>query len=224
MSKEAAIELQTRYPKVDFLFIDVPKGTPVNCVCCDNHQGANLAIKHLTEQNRKKVFIVAGPKNFNVSQLRLEPWLEAAKESGVDIVGIYEGNWLPESGFLAVQSVIAKGDYFDAVLCANDQMALGAIRALSEVNISIPGEVSVVGFDGIEDAAYYFPPLTTSKQDFILMGKTAVDTLVQNGATSSPERIETAVELLVRKSSVAAHAAHDRAKVSMLIKKLNSLI
>ena len=86
------------------------------------------------------------------------------------------GDWSARSGYEAGLEH-GRRDGVTAVFCANDQMALGLLRALSEAGRSVPGDVSVVGFDDIPEAAYLIPPLTTVRQDFTAVGRRAIEIL-----------------------------------------------
>jgi DNA-binding LacI/PurR family transcriptional regulator len=86
--------------------------------------------------------------------------------------------WMPEGGYRAVNLLLEQKAVFSALACANDYLALGALRALHENGRRVPDDVSVVGYDDVESAEYYTPPLTTVKQDFTAVGKEAVLYLV----------------------------------------------
>jgi DNA-binding LacI/PurR family transcriptional regulator len=95
-----------------------------------------------------------------------------------------------------------------AVFVANDQMALGVLRATHEAGRSVPGDLSVVGFDDIPEAAYFLPPLTTVRQDFIEMGRRSLETLlrtIETGQRSGSGSLVTP-ELIVRASTGPARA------------------
>ena len=96
--------------------------------------------------------------------------------------------------------MIESGEKFDAICAASDLIAIGAMRALKEHDISIPEQVAVVGFDDIAIASFTFPPLTTVKQDTILAGELLVNTLLEsiNGEETSTTLISP--ELVIRKS------------------------
>ena len=91
----------------------------------------------------------------------------------------------------------------DAVFCGNDTMALGVIRALTERGLRVPGDVSIIGFDDVPEAGYYLPPLTTVRQDFGVLGRQALSTLVDrmSGAIPAGRRVRVAPELIVRASA-----------------------
>ena len=92
-----------------------------------------------------------------------------------------------------------------AIFAANDQMALGAMRALHELGRAIPGEVSIVGFDDLEESTSFWPPLTTVRQDFHAVGRLSIENLLQQMAGNSPVNDATKVptQLIVRKSTAA---------------------
>ena len=89
------------------------------------------------------------------------------------------------------------------MFCGNDHMALGLLRALVEHGRQVPGDVSVVGFDDIPESAYFLPPLTTVRQDFGVLGRQALSTLVDRMSDAIPagRRVRVAPELIVRASA-----------------------
>ena len=115
------------------------------------------------------------------------------------------GDWSAASGFAAGQEIARRKDV-TAVFCANDQMALGLLRALSEAGRGVPGGsrgVSVVGFDDIPEAAYLIPPLTTVRQDFRAVGHRAIEILqAALAGEPAPDRL-ISPELVVRASTAA---------------------
>lgn len=97
------------------------------------------------------------------------------------------GDWTADFGYYAGQELLRIPD-FTAVFSSNDQMALGIIHAIRDAGLDVPGDISVVGFDDIPEAAHFWPPLTTVRQDFRELGRRCVDLLLgdANGATVSP--------------------------------------
>ena len=89
-----------------------------------------------------------------------------------------EGDWTAEGGFHAANRLLDEGAVFSGLVVGNDQMALGAIRALRRRGLRVPEDVSVVGFDDIPEAAYFEPPLTTVWQNFAALGEQSVEYLV----------------------------------------------
>ncbi len=90
-----------------------------------------------------------------------------------------EGNWSTPGGYQATRRLLETGHTFTAVIAANDTMALGALRALHQAGLTVPGDVSVVGFDDIPEAAYLTPPLTTVRHNYIQLGVFGFEYLMQ---------------------------------------------
>ena len=113
------------------------------------------------------------------------------------------GDWSARSGY-ELGSRLAVGEPgLTAVFCGNDTMALGVIRALVERGLRVPGDVSVIGFDDVPEAGYYLPPLTTVRQDFSVLGRQALSTLIDrmSGAIPAGRRVRVAPELIIRASA-----------------------
>ncbi|MFA0410860.1 LacI family DNA-binding transcriptional regulator, partial [Vibrio splendidus] len=153
--------LVEQYQHLNLIFIDVPSNSQVNYVCGDHAEGAKLAAQHLLESGRTDFLLITGPNESSASKIRHQSWLAALSDAESKVQYQYQGNWQAESGYLGVREAVAKQAVFDAVLVASDQMALGVLRALQELQIPVPDKVAVVGFDGIEDSAFFNPPLTT---------------------------------------------------------------
>ena len=115
------------------------------------------------------------------------------------------GDWSARSGYEAGLE-IARRDEVTAVFCANDQMALGLLRALHESGRSVPDDVSVVGFDDLPEAQWASPPLTTVRQPLTEMGRMAARVALQMvaGERVDSPRVELATELVVRESAIQA--------------------
>jgi LacI family transcriptional regulator len=118
----------------------------------------------------------------------------------------------PEIGYKPMQSLLEKTRDFSAIFCFNDIAAIGAIRALSDVGLSVPGDVSVVGFDDIQSAAYTTPSLTTVSQPLLEMGRRGAQVLLERIGDPDkqiPAEIVMAPELVVRESTgpAASHPA-----------------
>lgn len=123
------------------------------------------ATEHLLDLGHRRVWHLAGPQRWWTSRERLQGWREAHLDRGVEPPPHFEGDWTPASGHRLGRR-LADDPEMTAVFCANDDMAIGLIRALAEAGRAVPGDVSVVGFDDVPSAAYLNPPLTTVRQDF----------------------------------------------------------
>jgi len=192
----------------------LPTGTPVvavegdpeanmSVVTVDQVAGAKLATEHLLGAGYGTVFHIAGPPEWLEARGRTAGWRAALQQAGADVTPPLSGDWSARSGYQAGQ-VLAQIPDARAIFVANDQMALGVLRALYERGRRVPEEVAVVGFDDTPESAYFIPPLTTVRQDFQRVGRAAVQLLVGQlrSGRSRQERVVIDPELVCRQSSV----------------------
>jgi DNA-binding LacI/PurR family transcriptional regulator len=202
----------------DIPLVAVGCGThaPLTSVAVDNAEGAAVATRYLLGLGHETVHHVAGPASWLDAQERTAGWRLALHDASAPEPAILAGDWSSASGY-EIGNQIAADDSVTAVLCANDHMALGLLRALSEHGRQVPGDVSVVGFDDIPEAAYFLPPLTTVRQDFGELGRRAlralIDMIYDEDPVGSPEPV--APQLVVRSSagppgSMIGQAEQDR--------------
>jgi DNA-binding LacI/PurR family transcriptional regulator len=194
----------------DIPMIAVGCGThsPLASVTIDNLGGAARGTRHLLDLGHRTVYHAAGPENWLDAQEREEGWRTALRAAGAsEPETMLRGDWSARSGYEIGHRLAGRPDV-TAVLCANDQMALGLVRALSERGKAVPGEVSVVGFDDIPEAGFFLPPLTTVRQDFGELGRRAVRLLLDRFATDEPVEpaFPIAADLVVRGSTARAPA------------------
>ena len=184
-------------------------GAPV--VAVDQVAGAVSATQHLLDLGHQTVWHVSGPRDFIEARQRLEGWRSTLEAAGVEAPEPLEGDWSPQAGYDMGRRL--SGDpSVTAVFVANDQMALGLLRAMHEAGRAVPGELSVVGFDDIPEAAYFLPPLTTVRQDFIEMGRRSLRMLLRTIETGRRASSESLVppELIIRGSTARSRAlTHD---------------
>jgi DNA-binding LacI/PurR family transcriptional regulator len=174
----SAVEALTDCPTdIPLVAVGCRATPPVRSVAVDNAEGAALATRYLLGLGHRTVHHLNGPPSWLDAEARVEGWQGALREAGAPEPDLIPGDWSAASGYDRGQR-IARDENVTAVLCANDQVALGLIRALSEQGRRVPEDVSVVGFDDIPEAAYFLPPLTTVRQDFGELGRRALDTLV----------------------------------------------
>jgi DNA-binding LacI/PurR family transcriptional regulator len=185
--------------------IGVGDAADVPMVAVDNVAGAELACRHLLSLGHATVHHLAGPQDWLEAQERVAGWRAALSDAGAFQPPIRAGDWSARSGYEASQA-LAADPAVTAIFCANDQMAIGALRALHEAGRAVPGDVSVVGFDDIPEAAYVLPPLTTVRQDFNTVGRRALERLVEQVASGhrASGHLRLAPELVKRDSAGAA--------------------
>ena len=178
---------------------DVAGDRPVAAV--DQALGARLATEHLLAQGRGTVFHVCGPDNWVDAKERTQGWSDALRAASAVQNPPIVGDWTARSGYSAGQ-LLAQIPDARAIFVANDNMALGVLRALHERNRHVPDDVAVVGFDDTPEAAYFIPPLTTVRQDFKRLGHATVELLMAQlaGEDISQQMLVTPT-LVVRQSS-----------------------
>jgi len=187
-------------------------GTDRRAVAVDQVGGAELATAHLLAQGAPSVWHVAGPEGWLEADRRIEGWRQTLTSHGAVIPELLRGDWTPESGFLQGQFLAERQDV-RAVFVANDHMALGLLRAFNERGVRVPDDVLVAGFDDIPEAAYFTPPLTTIRQDFLAVGQHAIELLLDE-MTDSPskqEKVVVAPALIPRQST--SKQSHTRGTV-----------
>ncbi|MBL0884757.1 LacI family DNA-binding transcriptional regulator [Myceligenerans indicum] len=147
-------------------------------VGADQAGGARAAVEHLLGLGHRTVHHLAGPADSTPARQREESWRSALTAAGATVPAVVRGDWTAASGHDAGAALAADPEA-TAVFAANDEMAAGLVRALHEAGRSVPADVSVVGFDGIELSAQLWPPLTTVEQDFGEIGRQLVDLLLR---------------------------------------------
>ncbi|WP_310606388.1 LacI family DNA-binding transcriptional regulator [Buttiauxella brennerae] len=177
LEDEQAAAITEMCGNVPALFLDVSPQLDTHSITFDAKTGTHLAVDHLVLQGHQHIALLSGPLNSVSARLRLEGWQQALAQHQLTAIAQLQGDWSSLSGYLQTLSLVSSGVTFTALLVANDQMALGALRALNESGLAVPGQVSVIGYDDTEDSACFIPPLTTIKQDFKALGEISVDTL-----------------------------------------------
>ncbi|MCA2218914.1 LacI family DNA-binding transcriptional regulator [Jidongwangia harbinensis] len=195
-------------PGIQVVVIDSDAGDRYPVVDTDQAAGARLAVRHLLDLGHRTVWHVAGPAESFAAERRTEAWRRTLAEAGRTAPPVQCGDWSAESGYRA-GLVLADERDCTAVFAANDQMALGVLRALHQRGRRVPEDISVVGFDDIPDASAYIPPLTTVHQDFAEVGRRSVEALLHR-IRNEPDRPGTVLvptRLVIRESSARRRPA-----------------
>jgi DNA-binding LacI/PurR family transcriptional regulator len=170
-------------------------------VWLDDRKAALDATRYLLSLGHRTVHYVSIPYSSRISQ-RMAGWRAALEAAGAPVPGPLQGGWTPRSGYGAGRA-LASDPEVTAVLCGNDDLALGVMRAMHAAGRTIPGEVSVVGFDDTPMSKFLTPPLTTVRLDFAELGRACFALLLalleQKAALPRPRRLEP--ELIVRESA-----------------------
>ncbi|WP_433888954.1 LacI family DNA-binding transcriptional regulator [Streptomyces sp. CA-111067] len=206
----ALAELRLPFPVVT---VEGGHSLPLPSVSVDQDLGARLATGHLLGAGHRTVWHVAGPQDWLEAEARVAGWRATLEEAGAEVPPPLVGDWTPLSGYRAGQELagrVAAGGArrgrpdVSAVFVANDQMALGVLRAFREAGLSVPGQVAIAGFDDIPEAEFFAPPLTTVRQDFAAVGQASIRLLVsrlESGTDAEPERVVVEPRLIVRGST-----------------------
>ncbi|HBX7586582.1 TPA: lac repressor, partial [Klebsiella pneumoniae] len=179
LDDEDAIAVEAACANVPALFLDVSDQTPINSIIFSHEDGTRLGVEHLIALGHQQIALLAGPLSSVSARLRLADWHKYLTRNQIHPIAELEGDWSAMSGFQQTMQMLNEGIVPTAMLVANDQMALGAMRAITESGLRVGADISVVGYDDTEDSSCYIPPLTTIKQDFRLLGKTSVDRLLK---------------------------------------------
>jgi DNA-binding LacI/PurR family transcriptional regulator len=174
-------------------------------VALDNRAGARLVMEHLLGLGHRDIAFIEGPAASPEAAARLRSWRAELQRAGLPAARSYHGDWSSASGYAAGCRIVADG-VPSAVFSANDQMALGALRALSEAGVKVPEDVSVAGFDDLPDSAYFTPALTTVRQDFASIAARCVEVLDRLLRGEPVHSVRIRPELIVRSSTAPPRA------------------
>ena len=188
-----------------------PHGLKVDTVKIDNFHGGYIATEYLLSLGHSNILFIEGVSYIDSSKERFNGYKKALKDKEIKFNNdfILSGDFTVRSGYSSVKKYLEKyGLNFTAIFAANDQMAMGAIKALNDKGISVPDEVSIIGFDDSYISPYTIPPLTTIKQRREEMGKVAAELLLDrissyNDEERTPRQIIIPVELVERKSAIS---------------------
>ncbi len=175
-------------------------------VMASSKEGAYQTTRHLIALGHQEIGVIAGPMEFACCRDRLEGYKLALTEAGIAFSPrlVAQGDFLEASGFAAMKAWLDSADVPpSAVFASNDEMAFGAMKAISSKGLKIPDDVSIVGFDDIPFAAWTNPPLTTVRQPLHDIGRKAVEMLIRQieGESLSATSVELMTELVVRAST-----------------------
>jgi DNA-binding LacI/PurR family transcriptional regulator len=175
------LSLKLNHISVPVVYLNKPFSADEVIAVMDNHLGGKLATEHLLEQGYHRIGIITGPEDWWEAQEREKGWREALFNAGHTNLEelIINGDWSAESGANGLLGLLNNSPDIDAVFVSNDQMALGALQAARQLEIKVPQDLGIVGFDNIPEAAYFCPSLTTIHQDAVALGAMAVEQMCE---------------------------------------------
>jgi LacI family transcriptional regulator len=171
----------------------------------DNQQGAKDAFYHLYDQGARHIYYVSGALDSFDNMERTNSFLHEADKNNISIQ-CFDGNFTEESGYAIAKMIIDTNHLPDAVFCANDQMAVGFIKAMGENNLKAPADIAIVGFDDIQISRYMQPTLTTIGTSRLAWGSLAATQLIDFLDYESPfQPVRIPTHLIQRESSTMYH-------------------
>jgi len=177
----------------------------IGSVVVNNFHGGSIAVKHLIDSGCKRIVHITGPLSSCIAQDRRNGYMDELKKHGLDAGDerIVQGDYSPLSGYHAMKQLLLAGIDVDGVFAANDQMAIGAMKAIRENGLMIPENIRVVGFDNTFVASIVEPSLTTINVPKYKMGNAAVEMLVKRieQRVEDSNLVELTINLIVRQST-----------------------
>lgn len=189
------------------VFVDrvTKDGEKFSSVLTDNSKGAEIATDYLIKQGHSKIAMISGPLTTTPGKKRADGYKTALKQSGIPARAQYfvESDFSQSGGYNAMCALIDGEEPPTAVFVANNLMTMGALHALRVRGVSVPSQLSIIGFDDLEYAELIVPPLTVIARDARLQGSQAMDLMIKhlnNGAGTQPEHSMVDIHLVERGS------------------------
>ncbi|MBI4358348.1 MAG: LacI family DNA-binding transcriptional regulator [Candidatus Omnitrophica bacterium] len=207
LSTNLVDEVQHRTDVPAVLINDYSPSVRCSIVYCENRSGVKKICSHLTSKGYKRIGMLKGPEYISLdARERFSAFKSSGKKMGFRVRDpfLYEcPRFEEEAGYQTMKLWVDKGNLPDAIFCANDGLAIGAIRALNESKIKVPKDIAIVGYDDSPRNETTNPPLTSVRQPLEAMGKAAVETLVKlvSKEAKGAIRLKFEPELIVRESA-----------------------
>ena len=204
-------EVERRVGKIPVVAVEAKGSASLTSVRIDQEAGASAVTSHLIEQGATSVLHLAGPADWWEAGARISGWQRALVEAGMDPPACLTGDWSAASGYVEGHEIASRLPDGSAVFAANDQMALGLLRAFEEQGRRVPEDIMVAGFDDIPESGYFSPPLTTVAQDFDVVGRHGIELLLNEIAVGrhTASSVVVPARLIVRKSSRPSEGGTD---------------
>ena len=203
-----------RFRKVPMVFVDVGPAVPwVSNIRINYQHGIRQAVQHLAALRHERVAFITGPLKIKSALARREAFKDSISEIGVEVDPnlIIEGDHTMEGGMRALGKLLALPEPPTAIMCSNDMTAIGVMREAFDRGVSIPRELSVVGFDDVRWAQFMNPPLTTVQMSQSEIARLAFKALLQDVERKVPASEGTTytlnTTLVLRKSTTLASSA-----------------
>jgi DNA-binding LacI/PurR family transcriptional regulator len=186
-------------------------------VAIDQYAGARRATEYLISQGHRDIAHLTGSEDSIDAAERLRGWRDTLSDHGLEAPEPEPGDWSPASGYACAVRLVAAAQRCTAVFSANDQMAIGLLHGFRDQGVTVPGDVSVVGFDDIPEAEHFEPPLTTMRQDFHQLGRDIMAAVLDQLDDLSTPRSRLLPTIVVRQSVRALHAEPGRTPTDTMV-------
>ena len=204
-----------RFRKVPLVFVDVGPDAPhIANIRIDYQNGIRQAVQHLAALRHTRIAFIAGPRQLKSAMARREAFIQSMSEIGLSSDLIVEGTHTLEGGMRALNELIAVRPRPTAILCSNDMTAIGVMRETYDLDIRIPADLSLIGFDDIRLAQFMTPPLTTVQMSQTELAKLAFQALLREmeepSETQRAKEYKLNTSLILRRSTGLAPSAENR--------------
>lgn len=179
---------------------DIPSIYTINT---KDFEGGYAATKHLIDLGHRRIAHIMGILSHEDAARRHDGYKQALQDAGlpIDDTLLVEGDFTEPSGMRAIETLLTSGQTFTALFASNDQMAYGARLALFRRGLSVPDDISIVGYDNQHGSAYTIPPLTTMRQPAGKIGELAADTILRLIKGEQVESVKLTADLIIREST-----------------------
>lgn len=185
------------------VLIDRPvEGIDVDTIIVDNEQSSRFVTEYLLRKGHRSIGIICGHEKTYTSKMRLSGYLEAHRRAGVsvDMNLICYGDWSRESGYQFAKSLVTDHNHMTALISCSDDVSIGVLRALAEMSVNIPSELSIISYDLLEYAEIFMPAITTIEQPIKDIGKKAAQLLLQRLAEKPSDSGNQAPQVITMKT------------------------
>ena len=201
LSKQIIKEVEKTLTSATIVIVDTEPSKKFDSVNIENYVGGKIATQHLIDLGHKRIVHITGPSDGYEGQQRRRGYEDAMNDAKLK-VDVIEGDWSITTGYKSGCELVQRKVLPTAIFTSNDHLALGVMKALNENEISIPQQMSIVGFDNIPEAEFLNPALTTIHQDFDELGKLAIDQMLsQLKGPGSHKALTIAPQLIIRQST-----------------------
>jgi DNA-binding LacI/PurR family transcriptional regulator len=194
-------EVEKNLASATIVFVDTEPSKKFDAINIDNYQGGKIATQHLIDLGHKEIVHITGPISGYEGKMRLQAYEDVMKAAKLKS-DVIEADWSLEKGYEVGKVIAARKKRPSAIFTANDHLAVGVLKALSEAGISVPENMSLIGFDDIPEAKFMTPSLTSIQQNFDELGKLSIHKMMaQLREPSKAESLKIDATLVIRDST-----------------------